>query len=136
MELKPIKIQKNIFKIPINEDEFIEINLNDNEFLTRLQELKRLTTKGYPKFDSSSTDKNFEDLEFYCRRMANLFDFMFGTGTVRKVFGVEVPTIDVIADFMEQLTPYLELAMKQIQDKVEKRYNTYEKRAETRELRK
>lgn len=136
MELKPIKIQKNIFKIPINDNEFIEINLNDNEFLTRLQELKRLTTEEYPKFDNSSTDKNFEDLEVYCRKIACSLDLMFGIGAVHKVFGIEEPTIDALADFIEQLTPYLELAMKQIQDKVEKRYNTYEKRAETRELRK
>lgn len=136
MELKPIKIQKNIFKIPINDNDFLEINLNDNEFLFSLQKLKKLITEGYPKFNSGSTDKDFENLSFYCREISGLIDLTFGCGTIDRIFGVTIPTIDAIADFMEQITPYLELATKQIQDKIEKRYNTYEKRAETRELRK
>lgn len=133
MELKPIKIQKNIFKIPIDNNEFIEINLNDNEFLSNLQKLKKLTTEEYPKFDSGSTDKDFENLSVYCNEMSKLIDLMFGCGIVYRIFGVSNPTIDVLADFMEQISPYLELATKQIQDKIEKRYNAYEKRAETRE---
>lgn len=136
MELKPIKIQSNIFKIPINDGEFIEINLNNNDFISNLQKLKKLTTEEYPKFNSGSTDKDFENLSLFCHEMSCLIELMFGCGTVYRIFGISNPTIDVLADFMEQISPYLELAMKQIQDKIEKRYNAYEKRAETRELRK
>ena len=127
MELKPIKIQKSIFKIPINDDEFIEINLNDNDFLSNLQKLNKLVTEEYPKFESGSTEKDFEKLDEYCKKMSDLLDLTFGCGTVYSVFGVNKPTIDAIADFMEQ---------KQIRNKMEKRYNAYEKRAETRENRK
>ena len=133
MELKPIKIQKNIFKIPINDNEFIEINLNDHNFLKNLQELKNVAINEYPKFESGNTDKDFEKLNVYCEKTSNLINKIFGNGTVKKVFGVELPTIDILVDFIEQITPHLEKAMEQIQDKFEKKYNTYEKRAETRE---
>lgn len=136
MELKPIKIQKNTFRIPINDNEFIEINLNDQNFLRNLKELKDVATNEYPKLESESSDENFEELSNYCEKTSELLDKIFGKGTIKKVFDVEVPTIDALADFVEQIRPYLEKASEQIKEKIEKRYSAYEKRAETREMRK
>lgn len=136
MELKPIKIQKNTFRIPINDNEFIEINLNDQNFLRNLKELKDVATNEYPKLESESSDENFEELSNYCEKTSELLDKIFGKGTIKKVFDVEVPTIDALADFVEQIRPYLEKASEQIKEKIEKRYSAYEKRAETRETRK
>lgn len=93
---------KNTVKtVEINDNgDFIEINFSDNVFMKKLIE-----------FEASLKQLGSVDLKNFDSSMENIYssiENLFGESIIPKIFGTKTPSILLIYDFIEQLTPIIE----------------------------
>lgn len=133
--MEKIRIQRNIKQIEVNDEgEFIVLDFDDLDLPYRYYRMVRKLEKDRAKFmnelagklkgkpSSVCTDEFVEaerQLNIYFR---DAVDEVFGEGTCRKVYGDILPSIEMHADFLTQLTPYFEEYAKQRREKMSK-YN-------------
>lgn len=126
--MEKIRIQRNIKRIEVNDEgECITLDFNDQSlpyrFLRMLKEIHAKQREFEEKLDGE--DSVYSAVEF--EHEINLYfkakiDELFGEGTCRKVYGDILPSIEMHADFLTQLTPYFEEYAKQRREKMS-RYN-------------
>ena len=129
MEVKPIKINKPILEIPVNDNnDTIKINLNDQIFIKNFLDMAKYGQENRPKSEESNVDKTF----LYCKELSKRVNLTFGEGTVKKIFDTEEPTIDLFMDFILQLDPYIEQAIEIKNKSIKNIENAYLKRQKSR----
>lgn len=129
MEVKPIKINKPILEIPINENnDKIKINLNDQIFIKNFLNMAKYGQENRPKNNENDVNKAFS----YCNELSKRINLTFGEGTVKKIFETDEPTIDLLTDFIMQLEPYLQQAIEIKNKSIKNIENTYLKRQKSR----
>lgn len=127
-----LRVSNGIKNIEVNDQgEYISIPISDTTFYERFgnilkyfeeketdieRQSKELAEK-YPEMKESDIDslnadmiiditKMYTDL---CKDVCGQLDKLFGEGCCRKVFdGIETPSVELIGDFFEQITPLLQ----------------------------
>ena len=129
MEVKPIKINKPILEVPVNDNnDTIKISFNDQIFIKNFLDMARYAQENRPKNEETDVDKAF----LYCKGLSKRVNLTFGEGTVKKIFDTEEPTIDLFMDFILQLEPYIEQAIEIKNKNIKNIENTYLKRQKSR----
>lgn len=122
-----LRVDSGIKNIEVNDNgDYISIPISDTTFYERFgnilkyfdskqadieQQAKELADKHQGKADNDTevivdTVKMYSEL---CKEVCSELDKLFGDGCCRKVFvGVESPSIELIGDFFEQITPLLQ----------------------------
>lgn len=141
-----IRVDSGIKKIEVNDDgECISIPISDTAFYERFanilkyfdekqKDIEQKVHEISEKYsDNENTEKAFDEVKMYsdlCRNVCSELDKLFGEGCCRKVFvGNEVPGIELIGDFFEQITPILQRFVQERNKKIELRYNRHRKGA-------
>jgi hypothetical protein len=89
-------------KIKINENgDFIEIDVDDNEFIEAFHKLEKDTQ------NLKAIDENF-DLKKETEKICKELEKIFGKGVILKVFSVKNPSIFMILDFIMQIDALIE----------------------------
>lgn len=108
--------------------ETITVNVEDQLFVDKFYNLIEKIEKAREEVDT----KEFKELSERDQLKAviektkvvmNEIDELFGEDACRKVFGNIVPSLFLIADFFEQMTPIAEQYMDERQKKISSRYN-------------
>ena len=129
MEVKPIKINKPILEIPVNDNnDKIKINLNDQIFIKNFLDMAKYGQENRPKNEETDIDEAF----LYCKELSKRVNLTFGEGTVKKIFDTEEPTIELLMNFMFELEPYIELAIDMKKKNIKNIENAYLKRQKSR----
>lgn len=141
--MEKLRIDSGVKRIEVNDNgEYIAINLSDNSFFERFKNLikwfedknKELNAEE-DKADETASAKNekpnldeiFDRAKKYkdlCDSTCVQIDKLFGEGCVRKVFpDVESPSLDLLDDFFEAITPLLQKFANERREKIQLRYN-------------
>lgn len=143
-----LRVNNGIKKIEVNDDgECIEIPISDAAFYERFgalmknfeqkqaeieQKAAALSEKHKDK-PSDDIDAIVDSIQLYaelCRYTCSELDKLFGDGCCKKVFfGIENPSVELIGDFFDQITPLLNQYAKERNQKIELMYNRNRKGA-------
>lgn len=120
------RISTGAKRIEVNDEgEYITLNLGDQSFLPRLSAIIDNFNAKLPKYesrakelDSVATENEQDDFkklkamaeynEKIHRDLMTEVDEAFADEVCRKVFGNIVPSMDMFAEFFEQLSPYVQ----------------------------
>lgn len=149
--MEKLRIDSGVKKIEVNDaGECISIPINDSMFyerfsgflnwLDRKHEEYRKRSEETAENGSESTKKGSVDIREVVSEQTKLskeicveLDKLFGEGCCRKVFvDTEVPTLDLIDDFLEQITPLLEKFAKERNEKINLKYSRRRKGANSK----
>lgn len=154
-----LRVSNGIKRIEVNDNgEYIEIPISDTVFFERYAEIlqyfdkkqveiekraKEIATK-YPAkeqeenesedtISETNVDMVVDTVRLYselCKDTCTQLDKLFGDGCCRKVFvGIETPGAELIGDFFEQITPFLQKYAQERNDKISLKYNNRRKGA-------
>lgn len=145
-----LRVDSGIKKIEVNDNgDYISIAISDASFYEQFgaliknfeskqaeieQSAKELSEKYRDKSDND-TGMIVDSIELYsglCREVCAELDKLFGDGCCRKVFvGIEMPGIELIGDFFEQITPLLNQYARERNEKINLKYNRNRKGAQS-----
>lgn len=137
-----LRIDSGIKNIEVNDNgDYISIPISDASFFERFgdmmknferkqaeieQQGKELSEKHKDKSDDDA-DMIVDTIELYsklCKDVCIELDNLFGEGCCRKVFvGIETPSVELIGDFFEQITPFLQKYAQERNQKINLMYN-------------
>lgn len=122
-----INLNNSVKKIGVNDKgDYITIPMNDTGFINRffvaLENIQK-TAATFKNYDNENVREYLSSMEEKTREITSYIDALFGAGTTLKVFGCEVPMIDLIYDFFEQLLPFIEEFANERQKKITSKYN-------------
>lgn len=143
-----LRVDSGIKNIEVNDNgDYISIPISDAAFYERFgalmknfehkqvdieQEAKNLSEKHKDKPDDDA-DAIVDSIQFYaelCRYTCDELDKLFGDGCCKKVFvGIQNPSVELIGDFFEQITPLLNQYAKERNQKIDLMYNRNRKGA-------
>ena len=143
-----LRVDSGIKNIEVNDNgDYISIPISDTTFYERFGELiknfekkqaeieqqgKELSEKHKDKPDND-VDMIVDVFTLYtnlCKDVCAELDKLFGEGCCRKVFvGVEIPSVELIGDFFEQITPFLQKYAQERNQKINLIYNRNRKGA-------
>lgn len=143
-----LRINSGIKNIEVNDNgDYISIPISDTSFFERFgdmmknferkqteieQQGKELSEKHKDKSDDD-VDMIVDTIELYsklCKDVCIELDNLFGEGCCRKVFvGVEIPSVELIGDFFEQITPLLQKYAQERNQKINLMYSRNRKGA-------
>lgn len=130
-----IRVGTGVKRIEVNDaGEYIELNFADQalpgRFYHMLDKCQQIAAQAdadaqaiHEKYAGSPTEEQRALLEYnetIHRAMMTELDAVFGKDTCRKVFGDIIPGLDLIADFLEQLQPFMEQGMAERTAKMQK----------------
>ena len=133
-----IRVNTGAKKIEVNDDgDFILLNFADQSLPTRyfalLEDMEARQTEYQARAKTIDEDPGLDDMtRFKAAAQLNLdihaymreqVDSLFGADTCRKVFGDIVPSMDLYADFFEQLSPYFERYAAQRKAQLKQKYS-------------
>lgn len=148
--MEKLRLDSGVKKIEVNDDgEYISINLSDNAFFDRFNgfinwfnekqievdnKCKELAEKYSNQEEEEFSFEKFSDsASLYtaiCKDVSNHLDSLFGDGCLKKVFpDVQLPGFELIIDFLDAITPYLEKYAKERNEKINLKYNRNRKGA-------
>lgn len=149
-----LRVDSGTKKIEVNDDgEYIEIPMNDASFFDRYADILKYfdeknddiekkanaISEKYPEKEDESeinVDMICDSVKLYaelCRDTCAQLDKLFGDGCCRKVFvGIENPSIELIGDFFEEITPFLQKYAQERNDKISLKYNNRRKGARSK----
>lgn len=157
-----LRVSNGIKRIEVNDNgEYIEIPISDTAFFERYAEIlqyfdkkqidieqqaKEISEKYLTKEQEEKPDEDTisemnvnmvaDMVKLYselCKDVCIQLDKLFGDGCCQKVFlGIEAPGIELIGDFFEQITPFLQKYAQERNDKISLRYNNRRKGARSR----
>ncbi len=157
-----LRVSNGIKRIEVNDNgEYIEIPISDTSFFERYAEILKYFDKKQVEIekrskeigekysakekeeipdedaiDEMNIDMVADTVKLYselCKDTCVQLDKLFGDGCCRKVFvGIETPGIELIGDFFEQITPFLQKYAQERNDKISLKYNNRRKGARSR----
>lgn len=146
-----LRVDSGIKKIEVNDDgEYINIPVHDVSFFERFGEIaksfeqkeveysKRADDlaekhKGKEKADADAIADTVAMYADFSRDMCAELDKLFGEGCCRKVFvGIENPSVELIGDFLDQITPLLNQYGRERSEKINLMYNRGRKGARSK----
>lgn len=146
-----LRVDSGIKNIEVNDKgDYISIPISDASFFERFgdmmknfehkqaeieQQGKELSEKHKDKAEDD-TDMIVDTISLYsqlCKDVCTELDNLFGEGCCRKVFvGIETPSVELIGDFFEQITPLLQKYAQERSQKIDLMYNRNRKGARNR----
>ena len=128
-----LRVNNNIKKIEVNDKgECIEISLNNAKFFDEFGELVNWLNEKQKDLDEM-TEPAEDDIDGIAKVMsmrtsmlkelATRLDKMFGAGACKKIFGDIIPDEVLVADFLEQITPFIEQLARERNEKLTSKYN-------------
>lgn len=146
-----LRVGSGIKNIEVNDNgDFISIPISDAAFYERFgvllknfeqketeysQKAKELSEKHKDK-PNDNVDMIVDGIEFYstlCKDTCAELDKLFGEGCCRKVFvGIDTPSVELIGDFFEQITPLLNQYASERNQKIDLMYNRNRKGARSK----
>lgn len=146
-----LRVSNGIKRIEVNDDgEYIEIPISDTAFYERFGAIMKnfeqkekeygkradeLAEKHKDK-PSDDVDAIIDSIQLYadlCRDTCAELDKLFGDGCCRKVFvGVQNPSVELIGDFFEQITPLLNQYAQERNQKINLMYSRNRKGARSK----
>lgn len=130
--------KRQIIEIEVNDNgDTIKIDPNDKRFTLSLTEFIKIvkgiiaeTNKAnedlMKKINDAPEEALLEAVEFEAtqsKKVAEAINNVFGAETCDKVFGKEcIPSLDMILDFYQQITPFIQKAVNQRNQTINKRY--------------
>ena len=133
-----IRVNTGAKRIEVNDDgDCIVLNFADQSLPTRyfalLEDMEAKQAEYQQRAKTIDEDQSLDDkARFKAAAVLNLeihnymreqVDDLFGSDTCRKVFGEIVPSIDLYADFFEQLSPYFEKYAAERKAKLKQKYS-------------
>lgn len=148
-----LRVSNGIKNIEVNDaGEYISIPVSDAAFFERFGEIMKsfeqkeieyskradaLAEKHKGK-EEGDVDAIVDSIALYsdlCRDTCAELDKLFGEGCCRKVFvGIENPSVELIGDFFEQITPLLNQYGKERSEKINLMYNRNRKGARSKRV--
>ena len=146
-----LRVDSGIKKIEVNDaGEYISIPISDTTFYERFgammknfeqkqveieQKAKELAENHKDK-PQDDVDVTIDIMRLYselCRYTCEELDKLFGEGCCRKVFvGIKNPSVELIADFFEQITPLLNQYAQERNHRINLIYNRNRKGARSK----
>lgn len=134
MEKLNLRVKSNKISICVNDNgDTITFNPDDQSTIDKFKRLTDLREKK-PFKDSDNDEVIYEKVVQYCEKLSRAIDDIFGDGAVQKIFGSHRPTIDLIADFICQLEPFISKTMENKVKSIEELHEKYQKRSNRREI--
>lgn len=128
-----LRVKTNILNIQVNDEgDCITLNLDDNKFIKRFIEFINFGRE-FPTNDIEDNETTYKKIYEYTEKLALMIDELFGNGATYKIFGAYEPTLDLIADFIEKLEPFISKASEIKVKEIEKQKNRFEDRSKKRE---
>ena len=132
--MNKIRVQSGI-RVEVNDEgEFIIINIDDQNFISRFYGIIEKLEDVKKKVNSHKSKDTRENLEFYIEQIKEIMvsiDELFGEESCRKIFGDIVPSPVLIADFFEQITPVVEQYAKKRRAAISQKYGRGRKVSQT-----
>jgi len=146
-----LRVDSGIKRIEVNDNgEYIEIPISDTSFFERFgalikhfekkqleieQQGKKLSEKHKGKPDDDA-DMIVDTIDLYsnlCKDVCAELDNLFGEGCCQKVFvGIKTPSVELIGDFFEKITPLLQKYANERNQKINLMYNRNRKGARSK----
>lgn len=146
-----LRVDSGIKKIEVNDNgDYISIPISDTAFYERFgaliksfeqkqieieQKAAELSEKHKEKTDGD-TDAIIDNIHLYselCRYTCAELDKLFGEGCCRKIFvGIESPGVELIGDFLDQITPLLNKYAKEQNQRINLIYSRNRKGARSK----
>lgn len=146
-----LRVNSGIKNIEVNDNgDYISIPISDTSFFERFGEMmknferkqaeieqqgKELSEKHKDKPDDD-VDMIVDTISLYsqlCKDVCAELDNLFGDGCCQKVFvGIETPSVELIGDFFEKITPFLQKYAQERNQKINLLYNRNRKGARNR----
>lgn len=143
-----LRVSNGIKNIEVNDNgDYISIPISDTSFFERFGEMMKNFERKQAEIEQQSKklsekhkDKPDDDVDMIvdtiglysklCKEVCAELDNLFGDGCCRKVFvGIENPSIELIGDFFEQITPLLQKYAQERNQKINLMYNRNRKGA-------
>lgn len=147
-----LRIDNGIKKIEVNDEgEYIQFSITDSNFFRAFsdmiqwfdsqeqrQDIKEMEEQQEKVVAEDGGNINHEALnnvlairEKISKECCEKIDVIFGMEASRKVFGGIIPDMFVIADFFEQITPFVERYAKERNQAIDKKYGKNRKGAKS-----
>ncbi len=134
MEQLNLRVKSNRLVICVNDDgDTITLNLDDHRVLDKFKEFANFGKK-HPFNKDEDEETAYEKISDYTKKLSGMIDDLFGDGATHKIFGVCEPTIDLIADFVYQLEPFVLKGVENKTESIRKQKDKYERRSNKREI--
>lgn len=146
-----LRVDSGIKKIEVNDaGEYIEIPISDTAFYERFGEIMKNFEQKQTEIEQEATalsekhkDKPSDDvdaivdsIQLYaelCQYTCSELDKLFGDGCCKKVFvGIQNPSVELIGDFFDQITPLLNQYAKERNQRINLVYNRNRKGARSK----
>lgn len=146
-----LRVNSGIKNIEVNDNgDYISIPVSDMTFYQKYADLMKNFTekqeeinrkadefsekhKGKPEDDTDAIIDAIDLFAEVCRYTCEGIDRLFGEGCCRKVFvGIENPSIELIGDFFDQITPLIQQYADERNQKINLMYNRNRKGARSR----
>lgn len=148
-----IRLDSGVKKIEVNDfGEYITVNLSNNQFFDQfrlfvlwLDEAQKAIEEKAAQIEQKYADEPQDEVNIHkvvdsmmlykelSDEISSKLDGFFGTGCLRKVFpDVESPGMDLIYDFLDAVTPYLQKYAQEHGAKFDARYNRSRKGARSK----
>lgn len=146
-----LRVDSGVKKIEVNDNgEYICIPIRDTSFYQRFAEIiKKFENKQedvdrrYAELEEKHKNKPEDDIDAIsdsinlysdlCKEICDDLDGLFGDGCCQKVFlGIKNPGIDLIWDFLDQITPLLNQYIGEQNQKISFKYNRGRKGARSK----
>lgn len=143
-----LRVDSGIKNIEVNDNgDYISVPISDASFYERFGSLLKSFEQKQAEIEQKAfalsekhKDKPDDDvdaivgsIQLYselCHYVCEELDKLFGEGCCRKVFeGIQNPSVELIADFFEQITPLLSQYAKERNQKIDLMYNRNRKGA-------
>lgn len=139
-----LRIDNGIKKIEVNDaGEYIEFSVADNNFFRafsgliqwfdeqeRRQDIKDMEEQRDKVVSEDGKNINYDALnnildirDKISKEACDKIDAIFGLEASQKIFGSVVPNMDLITDFFEKITPFIEKYAKDRNQTISKKYN-------------
>lgn len=128
MYMAEIRVNRGIVVNVNDEGETIVVNVEDQCFIERFYAVLDNLHKASAEMNADSLKaleerQQINKLIETTREIMQDIDMLFGEGCCRKVFGDVVPSMYLIADFFDQLTPIAEQYIGKRKQFIEQKYN-------------
>ncbi len=146
-----LRVDSGIKNIEVNDNgDYISVPIRDTVFYQKFADIIRKfenkqddIDRRYAELAEKHKDKPEEDIEALsdsidlyvtlCKEICDDLDGLFGEGCCRKVFvGIQNPGVDLIGDFLDQITPLLNQYIEEQNQKINFKYNRNRKGARSK----
>ena len=146
-----LRVDSGIKNIEVNDNgDYISVPIRDTVFYQKFADIiKKFDNKQgdidrrYAELEEKHKGKSDDDIDALsdsidlysalCKEICDDLDGLFGEGCCRKVFvGIQNPGVDLIGDFLDQITPLLNQYIEEQNQKINFKYNRNRKGARSK----